>query len=393
MVAEFFRAGVVVAVVGAIALVAVPRHARAADEPIPFRVESLPGATCPSGDPFATQLLRRTDRIREAAGDESAVVFRLEVEPGKDHASGRLTVREPDGSETEREVVGASCQEVVSAMVLIAAVLLDPNASLEPLAPPSPPPPKPPSPPPPPRSLPVEPSESRPPGAVIPAGRRPPPGAVVRPRSTRDAAERQRSPSDSIAPGSSSATGSKRGDGLLDRLAAGAGVGLALEGAPLPKLSAGVAIVGTASLALESIFSPLLEASGVRTQTVRVGTPSGVADFRFSSVRLLACPVRFPAKSSIALRPCALAELGELEGIGKVTRDPAYVTARWVAVGGLGRLSVTLVGPLALLVQGGVVVPLIRHEFYFDPDGPETTALEVPAAGFSSRLGVVAEFE
>jgi hypothetical protein len=373
-----------------VAVGAAPRGARA-EEAAAFRVESLPGATCPTGEPFATQLLRRTHRIREAVGEERAVVFRLEVAPGTNLTSGRLTVRELDGSELEREVAGASCQEVVSAMVLIAAILVDPNASLDPLPQPAAEPPKqPPAPaPPPPRPVTATPAR----GTVIPAGRTPPPGALVRRRAATEADAPRRSSTDVTGSSAGSASDADRGDGTLGRLTAGAGFGVALEGAPMPKLAAGIVLVGAASLERSSILSPMLEGSVVRTQTVRVATPSGVAEFRFSSARLLACPVRLPAVSVIAVRPCALGELGELEGIGKVTDDPELVVARWGAVGGAVRATVRLVGPLALLAEGAVVVPLIRHEFYFDPEGPETTALEVPSAGFSSRLGVVAEFE
>jgi hypothetical protein len=383
------RAGVLLGLVGGVTLGSVPRSVQAEPQ-TPFRVESLPGATCPSGDPFATQLLRRTDRIREAEGDERAVVFRLEVTPGKDHTSGRLTVRELDGNQTEREVAGASCQEVVSAMVLIAAILVDPNASLEPLAPPSPP--KPPKPREPPRPASGTPEPFAPPraGPVIPAGRTPPPGAVVRPRSSIEHGAR-RAPSERRRGASND--GPSRKASALGRLSVGAGVGFALESAPVPVPAAGVVISGSAALERDSILSPLVEGSAVRTQTVRVGTPSGLAEFRFSSLRLLACPVRFPRSSIVAVRPCALGEVGVLEGIGKVTDDPALVSARWVAIGGALRASVRLVGPLTLVGQGALVVPLIRHQFYFDPEGPETTALEVASAGFSGRLGLSAEFE
>jgi hypothetical protein len=383
-VALFSRAGVMLGVVVGVIFGTWPRPAHA-EAPTPFRVESLPGATCPSGDPFATQLLRRTDRIREAVGDERALVFRLEVTHAKSRTSGRLTVRELDGSELERDVAGADCEEVVSAMVLIAAILVDPNASLEPL--PSPEPPKP-APTAPPRAPAAPPSV---PGAVIPAGQAPPLGALVQPRTIIEKDARRHSASESAA--RVGPPGGGAGVGTLGRPVVGAGVGFALEGAPMSELAAGIAVSGSASLERASVLSPLIEGSGVRTQTLRVTTPSGVAEFRFSSLRLLACPVRFPAVGIVAIRPCALGELGELEGIGKVTDDPELVSARWVAAGGAVRGSVRLLGPLTLVAEGAVVVPLIRHEFYFDPEGPETTALTVPAAGLSTRLGVAAEFE
>jgi hypothetical protein len=226
---------------------------------------------------------------------------------------------------------------------------------------------------------------------VIPAGRTPPPGSVVRPRDTIERDARRTSSAEQRPPGASLAATNQ--GGTLGRLTIGAGVGFALEGAPMPEVAAGVAVVAAAALERDSVLSPLLEGSAVRTETVRVETPSGRAEFGFSALRLMACPLRFPAVSVVAVRPCALGELGELVGIGKVTVDPELVRARWVAAGGALRASVRLFGPLALVGEAALVAPLIRHEFYFDPEGPETTALTASSAGFSGRFGIVAEFE
>jgi hypothetical protein len=172
------------------------------------------------------------------------------------------------------------------------------------------------------------------------------------------------------------------------RPSVGLGVALALEGAPLTKPAAGAAIEGTAALERGSWLSPLVGLSAVRTETVRVSTPSGVGEFSYSAFRLLACPLRFPDRGAVDARPCALAELGTLEGVGKVTNLPARVSARWVALGAMARVAVRPWGPIALVLEPALVVPLIRHDFYFDPRGQETTALRVAPFGLSSRVGV-----
>jgi len=371
---------------------------RAADAPAPFVVESLPGATCEGGEAFATQLLRRTNRIRAAKEGEPALLFRVEVLRGPDGPAGRLSVRELDGTRTERAVKGATCEEVVSAMALIAAILVDPNASLDPLAPaavtaPDRPPP---AGTPPPGSPPTKPSSPpatpKPPATITPAGVDPPPGAVVLPRGTSDASvstSGEDATDRTDGPGAAPA-GQAQGSG---RFAVGMGVALALEGAPFGTTAAGVAFLGSVAFERDAVLSPLLELSLVRTETVRVDTPSGVGEFRLSALRLLACPVRFPARGSLDVRPCALGEFGTLEGVGKVTDRPERVSARWVALGAAARLAVRLLGPLTLVAEPALVIPLIRHEFYFDPRGPETTALKVAPLGFSTRLGVAAVLE
>ncbi len=384
-------------------------RAGAAEPRTPIRVESVAGATCPSGETFGVQLLRRTDRVREARAGERAVVFRVELVGSAKRPLGRLTVEEPDGTLTEREVPGATCQEVVSAMALIAAVLVDPNASLEPL---------------PPGMAPGDEGggggaagvarlgaeegtraparrpRANAPRAVGAAPRRAPPASPPKAPKARPARPRPAPPparaSAPLALAVISAGPKAREQpnaGKLGRWAFGFGPGLALEGATTPELAVGIALAVTVELGRTSFVSPLLEVSITRTQTTSVSTPSGTGEFRFSGARLLFCPLRFPKVSVIDVRPCPFAEMGVLEGIGKATSAPDQVSARWVALGAMGRVGARLLRHLGFFAEGGLVVPLIRHEFYFDPQGPDTTALEVPALGFSSRLGVLAVFE
>jgi hypothetical protein len=389
------------ALAGAATLCLGSGQVRAEDPPAPFVVEASPGAVCESGETFATQLLRRTSRIRTATPGEEAVVFRVEVVGGVERPFGRLSVRELDGTRTERELRGATCQEVIAALALIAAILVDPNASLAPLPPPpARDPPKAPEP------ADAEPDENleppRPPRLkpITPAGARPPLGAVVRRRARAvpgeaGTDERPNAAFPELAAGEPDERASpSRSRSLgLGRLSVGLGISFALEGAPLTKPAAGAALQATLALERESWLSPLIGLSAVRTETVRVSTPSGVGEFRFTAFRLLTCPLRFPDRGAVDARPCALAETGTLEAMGKVTSRPATVSARWLALGAMARVAVRPWGPIALVLEPALVVPLIRHEFYFDPQGPETTALRMAPYGLSSRVGVATVLE
>jgi hypothetical protein len=85
---------------------------------------------CPH-DTFTHQVLRRAPSAKLATPNEPALsmAVKLRTEPGI--VRGRLTLLEPNGVVTERDVTGASCAEVTAALALIAAVFLDPNATAD----------------------------------------------------------------------------------------------------------------------------------------------------------------------------------------------------------------------------------------------------------------------
>lgn len=96
--------------------------------PVRFRVDVEETASC-SREAFARQVLRRAPSAQIASPNEPALSMevRLSTEPGV--VRGRLRLRETNGFVTERDVTGASCAEVTSALALIAAVFLDPNVA------------------------------------------------------------------------------------------------------------------------------------------------------------------------------------------------------------------------------------------------------------------------
>jgi hypothetical protein len=296
-----------------------------AETTVPFRVEYAVDSLCAETDRFSMSLLDRTDRAHRAKAAERATEFRVGVERDGTSLAGHLTVVDLDGSTIERRVPGATCDEVVSAMALIAAVLVDPNASL-------------------PRT-----AEPRSP-AVEPVPR----------------AEPER-----------------------DRLRFGGGALVALEGAVAPSTAVGLAVELALSWDTQSTLSPLVALSFARTLTSTAETSSGVASFRWTAARISGCPVRFPATGPLALRPCALLDLGAIDAMGEQTERPDSALSAWVATGGALRAEGQPIDELSLVLEGGMVVPLIRDRFYFDPG---ITAFEVPDLGAMARLGVVTRF-
>jgi hypothetical protein len=96
----------------------------------PFRVEYSTGPQCEKLDRFSLELLARSRHLRPAAPGEYGFVFRIALYEERGQLRGRLSLREESGRETVRTVPGASCDEVVTALAVIAAVLVDSDAGL-----------------------------------------------------------------------------------------------------------------------------------------------------------------------------------------------------------------------------------------------------------------------
>ena len=169
------RARVAVALGCAPALALLAWAAPAAADTEPIRIVFHAPAGCPDEAAFTGQITARTQRARLAAAGEVARTFSVTISPARGaRARGKLVIDDPRGPSASRAVSG-TCEEVVSALGLVAALAIDPRASTapKPLSA-QPPPAPPPSPPPPPRPrepLPPPPRYERSPGGAPSASR------------------------------------------------------------------------------------------------------------------------------------------------------------------------------------------------------------------------------
>ncbi len=124
-------------------------HPAAADETEPIRVVYRAPPDCPDEAAFTGQVTARTRRARRAEQGEAARTFTISIASASAQKTrGKLTIDDPRGPSSSREVSGETCVEVVSALGLITALAIDPRASTAPTLPPAPPsPPSPPAPP------------------------------------------------------------------------------------------------------------------------------------------------------------------------------------------------------------------------------------------------------
>lgn len=103
---------------------------RAFAQPEAVKLDYREGAKCGGADAFVSQVMARSPRVRFAnAGESASRSMIVAIEPHGARMVGRVELREADGTTTERSVTGASCEDVISAVGLVAAITLDPLAS------------------------------------------------------------------------------------------------------------------------------------------------------------------------------------------------------------------------------------------------------------------------
>lgn len=293
-----------------LALTAAPGAARAASpasaQAKPFRLVWSSSAGCGDARRFLSELEGRTSLLREARQDEHAITLIVETFRTQGGVRGQLTVRNPDGDLTVREVPGLDCREVQSAMALIAALMVDPLAGGAERAPvktsrPSPRP---------------EPSEGR----------------SARAAGWSWRLEQRLTAHTAIAPG----------------LSEGQALGLMFTG---DRWSARPSVGLSAHLAHAT-----------------TSVTEGSAELEWTAGQLTLCPVSLQPTPSWDWRACGAFQLGRLRGIGFRTVARATKSILWSSAGVEVQGRYRLLGPLWLGWEGGLNFPFSRESFYLDPD-------------------------
>jgi hypothetical protein len=115
--------------------------------------------------------------------------------------------------------------------------------------------------------------------------------------------------------------------------------------------------------------------------------------FTTLAVRVAVCPISFEFVSDLAFTTCLSTDLGTLEAETQRASSLAWVrTARifWAAAQLRPGVRWLLGRVLALEASGAVGVPLVRHTFVFND--PRQVAFDVPAIGAGAELGMSAQF-
>lgn len=298
-------------------------------EAIHLSYEAPPG--CPSREAFEQQIRSRFDRLRAAEPQEQARAFTVVVAQQGALFEGSLTVRERDAQESSRSFSAGRCDEVTSALALVAAAAIELRAGRTPV-----------------EARPLAP----PPTATAPEATAPAPAPALPPRR-----------------------------GWLLQV----GAHLAVTGGASSRPLLGGAAFLDLENARDSVWSPLVRV-GARVSPGQ-DVEAGPAAARFSLVTGAAevCPLAVAAFARVGLRPCVRFEAGALTASGLYLPDPKTETRPWLTPAVAGRARVQVWQALSLELEAAVAFPLVRDRFYF---GPDATVHQVPAVTGSAGAGV-----
>jgi hypothetical protein len=267
--------------------------------------------------------------VRQADENEPHTTLQVRLTRTRGRVLGELRVVDDRGGTDTRKMQGASCDDVVQALSLTAALAVDPNALLSA-----------------PASAPV---------ATAPGTEANATSAVANPPA---------------APKPSETDGAETAD-TIDATASR--VPLDVPWFELGASAAGTALLtSSASPGLVVSSRWTLPGSGVWHTTLGLALAHvrndivqspGALQVSLTGLLATACPLRF-STSILTLQPCALAVVGWLSASGREATYSYDINRLWLAAGGVLRLSAFVGDGLTLDLDGGVSAPLFKRRFY-----------------------------
>ncbi|MBX3207139.1 MAG: hypothetical protein KF764_18980 [Labilithrix sp.] len=299
--------------------------ARAATpRPIAVRTVETLHDGCPTSPSLAERLTARLERIHEAAENEQAVRVEIHVERVGNLSHGTLALDVGD-ERAEREASSPSCEEVVAALAVMAAIGLDQGV----LPPPAP-------------------------------AASPPTPRLRPPRSRPDERERVLDVPPAPAPARS------RGSPRLS-LATG------IEAASNRSLIVMPMLFG--EVGFRTTFAPSVRLGAGRSFQERFVTRQGTASVQWTKLLLGACADALRA-GALRLRPCVEGEVGSIDAVVDAPLPFRSQSEWWGAAGASARLSWQAHSAFSFEVNGGARVPLLRYQLFFEP---ATAVYQTPA--------------
>lgn len=305
---------------------------------------------CPSEAEFVAQVTARVRRPVHWSSAGAVVHMVVIVRQAGDHANGTLEVVQRATEPTRREFTAGSCEEVGSALALVAALALDPNArtdQLPALAPAAPTEPEP-------AAAPVPPPEV-PPAATL----KPSPAPVWKPAKPRTAYVVWLGPT----------------------LAAAAGY------ASEPLVAVGLSL---GARAIRPGFSPGFQLTPLWGKTGTTGPEAAGGTFAWAMGRLEACPLQVALAQPLRFEPCAVAEIGRLSARGAAADiTPVDRERWWFAAGASLSLHLSL-GSWFARLGAFALLPATRDEFVFGD--PERSIHQASSVLVGGALGLGFQF-
>jgi hypothetical protein len=322
--------------------------ARAHDDAQPnegraFRLAYDAPELCPDRAAFVDAIRARTVRPHLVLDEtQPAIALRVSITVGGESASGKLHIREPDGTEDTRTLAGRTCLEIAKGLALVAALVLDPDARTEPE--PTPPLPLPPEPT-------VDPLPLPPPKKPERAPPFPPPPK---------------------GPHWQPSVGAEVGGfaGVGPAIAPMAGFYFELE------RFAASRVVASARLAFDVATT---------TSAFRDGNQT----YEWIGATLRITPIVLSLPFHLRLAPTISFQTAAHRGTTRNIPNAAADTNLWLAPGVGGTFEWAVSSAVGLEMAGGALFPLRRTRYFLAPD---TTLFEAPAVGATATLGVRIRF-
>ncbi len=298
--------------------------ARAQPTAAPLRIAYRAEAGCPTEADFRARVSARLRRALAEADAASAYVVTLEKRDGR--FVGRLGVRGADGTASDRDVAGDTCDDVVAALAVVTALAIDARTADAPAA----------------VAAPVAAASAstasappRPAGSGLARSPAPPPPA---------GSARTRPPAPAPAP--DAATHLTLGAQFLlgERIGTPAFGARIFAEPPVGATDHGVA--------------PLRFGAGLETAS-DIPVAGGSAAFLLVALAADACPLGATA-GALHLAPCARVEGGLLAASRRGVAPVRSVTRGWLAIALPVRARLPLWGPFVLDVEAGMRMPLLR---------------------------------
>lgn len=326
-------------------------------------LDYLAPGQCPDRARFEREVVARTSKAKFSP--DGGRSFRIRLHKQASEWSGTLSIREGSAQPTERTMRGAACNEVVSALALVAALAIDPEASTAPPSelamPPAPEPTPEPQPKPEPKPKPKPNPKPKP---------KPQPKPVTAPRISE-------------APPPEKPVQAPPAPGTLVRF--GLAADLVSGPAPKPLAAAG------AEVFLER--PTLLGRSSVGigffgAETGLVGPDVASARFRWLAARLSLCPLG--NAQPLYFRLCAASDIGALRGQGRQIAVSETHTRFWADAGIQGLVGYDLGSHFGVVLEGGALANLTRDRFLFQAPPRPVSVYDVPLASLFAGIGVQA---
>jgi len=322
-------------------VVAAASPARADERDSDARVDYRAPPACPTVASLVDGVTARLPRFRVAAG--AARRFDVEVRAVDDRFVGRLASLDVEGSRTEREVVGDSCEDVVDALGLVLAIAIDPGAALTRAA-----------------------ALTSPEAPLVEGRAAPRPGGERDERNERD--ERaERAPEHTWA----------------------AGAGFTSTVGEIDVRMLGATAFVERAIDLRS-WRPIVRAGMTRagSETIDVNG-HGSARFTWTVGTLDFCPVLWGGER-LSLTPCVRVDAGSIAGQGSNIAHPHDDARLWVDAAAVARGEWGIVSPVFLRIEGGLFVPITRPRFHFD--SPDVTIASPSPVGAIATLYMGSHF-